>query len=47
MMGTLKATHHAAVMRKAAFIPTPMSMPTAGPPSTTARHATNGMHEPM
>ena len=43
----VNATHHAAVMRKAIFMPIIMSMPMEGPPSTTARQMMNGMHEPM
>ena len=43
----LNATHHTAVIRNAIFIPTSMGTPTLGPPSTTAKHAMNGTHEPM
>ena len=47
MSGMLNATHHAAVMRNAIFIPISMGMPIDGPPNTTAKHAMNGTHEPM
>ena len=45
--GTVNATHQAAVMTKAICMPVPMLMPTFSPKSTMARHAMNGMHEPM
>ena len=45
--GTVKITHHTAVMMNAIFMPSFASMPKLDPPRTTAKHAMNGMHEPM
>ena len=45
--GMVKAIHQTAVMMKAIFMPSAASMPKLEPPSTTAKQAMKGMHEPM